>query len=340
MTVLRTLVGLAVSLALISGTAIAQKKPARPQPPRPKPGILGTTQLAGDNGQVGTTYTIGPKNSQLNLTLESAQFALRYPTAMDGIGTIVAEPGKRVLVLTFTVQNPLKKEQLLSYDSFHFTVVSPDDQNFDYTGNPIHPERKNNGETMLKPAQKARFIIPVVIHPKGPVNKLMIQRFDATPVLRYDLRSKVKPLTGVFAGDAGETVLDEGAAKFGESFEIGPFDVTVEAPAALDVKELLETRADDNSILYALNMTVKNPTLSKHILETGTFLLTAKNADGEKIEINAGLFSASAPRNITGEMEPGQVMRVRLVGPLPKDFKPTEMGFQLTAGRKISFKMP
>jgi hypothetical protein len=340
MKTLKTLTAIAAGLALASVPASAQKKPVKPQPPKPKPGVLGTTQLAGDNGQIGTTYTIGPKDGQLNLTLESAQFALRYPTTIEGFGSMVAEPGKRLLILTFTAQNPRPVEQHLSYDSFYFTVVSPDDQNFNYSFTPVHPERKGDGATLLKPAQKARFVIPIYVHPKGPVNKLMVQRHDATPVLRYDLRGKVKPLTGVFAADSGETALDEGTAKFGEAFEFGQFDITVEPPVALEAKEMLETRADESSTLYAIGLTVKNPTLIKHILESGTFLMTAKNADGEKIEVHAGLFANSATRYITGEMDPNQTMRVRLIGPMPNDFKPTEIGLQLSGGRAVLFKMP
>jgi len=173
--------------ALIVTPSLAQQKPA-PKPvakppvkstPRP---VLGTVPMPGDNGQIGTTYSMGDKGTELNLTLDSAEFVLLAPMVDD---TIVANEEQKILLLTFTVQNPLKTEANLSYTSFAFTAVAPDDKNSEFGGWLYHPERKTRFETSLKPAQKVKAVMAFPIHAKGPVNKLIVKRGSA-PVLRYD----------------------------------------------------------------------------------------------------------------------------------------------------------
>ena len=63
--------------------AQAKKKPAAKKPaakkPAPKkaggPVVLGTTQLPGEFGKLGTTYTIGKRNP-INFTLKSADYSV------------------------------------------------------------------------------------------------------------------------------------------------------------------------------------------------------------------------------------------------------------------------
>jgi hypothetical protein len=123
------------SLALIASLAIAQNKPKPQAPAKPKPTATsptkGTVQLPGDNGKIGVTYQLGEKESEMHFTLESAEFASRLATAEDDI---ISQPERRLLVLTFTAQNPQKLEMGLTWNTFQFTVVSPDDQNFDHEG--------------------------------------------------------------------------------------------------------------------------------------------------------------------------------------------------------------
>ncbi|RYD41085.1 MAG: DUF4352 domain-containing protein, partial [Verrucomicrobiaceae bacterium] len=157
----------AASLLVFGGQA-----PKKPQAPKPQP-KLGQVQMAGDNGAIGTTYSVGDKGTELNFTLDSAEFVLRAPMAED---TVVAEKEKKILLLTFTVANPQKNEQNFLYSSFHFTAVAPDDENSEYDGYYYHPDRKTRFDTTLKPAQKVKAVIAFPIHGKGPVNKLIVKR--------------------------------------------------------------------------------------------------------------------------------------------------------------------
>jgi hypothetical protein len=125
------LTGIAIALLGIHATATAQTTPPRvPKPPVAAP-TKGTAQLPGDNGKIGTTYQLGDKDQELHFTLESAQFAPFYKTPEGS--AVIAGAEQRLLVLTFFVQNPQKKDMGVSFGSFQFTAVSPDDKNFKNT---------------------------------------------------------------------------------------------------------------------------------------------------------------------------------------------------------------
>src|SRR5687768_14055156 len=69
---------------------------------------LGTVQMPGDNGKVGTIYQLGPKGTELHFTLDSAAIATRYK-AVDT--NLIAGKAERLLILSYTVHNPLKTDQ-------------------------------------------------------------------------------------------------------------------------------------------------------------------------------------------------------------------------------------
>ena len=48
--------------------------------------------------------------------------------------SLVAGESQRILILNFTVQNPQKEEMSLGATTFGFTAVSPDDENFNFSG--------------------------------------------------------------------------------------------------------------------------------------------------------------------------------------------------------------
>src|SRR5262245_6636852 len=92
---------------------------------KPEPAV----QMPGDNGKDGIPYVMGEKDQALVYTLEKAEFASRTFLADDAV---FAEPDQRLLVLSFAVQNPGKADMQFNGAAFKFTVVSPDDKNYEY----------------------------------------------------------------------------------------------------------------------------------------------------------------------------------------------------------------
>ena len=110
-----------VSLPTLALAQTAKPKPKTAPPAAPQTGgpiVLGTRQLPGDFGKLGTTYTIG-KESPLNLTLTGAEYTTDhwiYESAFAGVLHSQPKADEKFLLMRLTVQNPTQKPLALSPD--------------------------------------------------------------------------------------------------------------------------------------------------------------------------------------------------------------------------------
>jgi hypothetical protein len=277
-------------------------------------------QMPGDNGKVGVPYVLGPKGQEFVFTLEKAEFASR---AFIYDSAVFAQENQRVLIVTFAVQNPGKADRFFQGNAFKFTVVSPDDKNYTPSGYVYHPETLETISTQLKPAQKIRAFFAVAIHPKGVVNKLIVQPASG-PVLRYDLRGKVKPMTDVFASENGIDTLDVGKAKVGPPFGLGYFDFAME--------KLEESAAEsggfkpgDGNKLFIATMTVKNVSKTKPTFAQNYLVSKLVDENGEEMRL-LGMAKMSGPEPPAHQnFDLGQQLRFRLVFEGPSAAKPVNL---------------
>lgn len=292
-------------VAALSLNASAQKPKTAPA----QKTSVGTVQMPGDNGKLGTTYQLGAKGDQLNFTLEKAEFASRF-ISKDKV--FFAPEGKRLLVLTYAVQNPRNEDMLFFEQSFKFTVVSPDDENYEFEDYVFHPDRRDRLNLQLKPAQKIRAVAVIPIHARGPVNKLIVMRGEKNPVLRYDLRDKVKAQTGAFAAAEGLEMSDVGSALPGIPFELGPFDITLEKVE--DVATAIgEYEPGDGKKLVVATVTVKNASMSPTELHYSILTPTLKDTDGSEAEYAFALLKMTSGDQLNVRIEPGEQVRARLL---------------------------
>jgi hypothetical protein len=280
------------------------------------PPAQGAVQMPGDNGKVGTPYLLGRKGEELVFTLEKAEFASRAFLAFDA--RFPAEK-QRLLVLTYAVQNPGTSDRPFFDQSFSFTVVSPDDQNFvcdGIAGNgaaAIHPDRRDRLNLQLKPAQKVRAIAVISMHPKGPVNKLIVQRGKGTPVLRYDLKEKVKPMTGAFADNGGNDMREVGSALMTQVVDLGPWDVTIEKMAD-EPGPIGEFSPDTGQKYVVLTVAVKNAALTPYPLNDYLIITKMTDADGSDIGSAQHWVKGSTPEAFPAmTVEPGAQVRFRML---------------------------
>lgn len=316
------LLGSVVALTSL-GAAQTKKTPVKP---KPKPGqtrpTLGTVQLPGDNGQVNTAYSMGNKGDELNFTLDTAEFADR---AQFADGTTFPTADQKLLLLTFTVQNPQKRDMYLTWNTFKFTVVSPEDQNQEFGGYLYHPTQRTRYESTLKPAQKVKATIAIPIHAVGPVNKLMVRRGKA-PILRYDLRGKVKPLTGPFATNEGIDIAKEGAGALNTPVALGQLDWTFESVEAVD-GPIGNYKAREGEKVYIVTATAKNSGLMKFNVTWNTLRPTMKDADGEPFEWKQDFVGMNSNKTISTELEPNDSIRAKFVFTGPANAKPAKLSF-------------
>lgn len=297
---------------------------------KPKP----SGQMAGGAGKIGIPYKVGAKDNELQFTLEKAEFATRFMIDTD---TVVADADHRLLVITFGVQNPGKTDRQFDSNSFKFTVVSPDDENFVVEAQVVHPDRRNPLGMNLKPTQKIHAIAYVKIHPQGPVNKLIVQRGEKTSVLRYDLHDLVKPLTSPFAADKGNGSINPGVAEIKTPFELGPFDFTVDSIE--EMPKVSDWDPGDGKKVVVFHLTMNNVSMIKW-WSTGNYQYKLYDEDGDSMD-PAAIAKNSSDENFFTNPEAGAVLKYRVMFYAPAAAKFTKLVLNdLPSGRSVTIAMP
>jgi hypothetical protein len=321
-----------LSLTIVS-MVLAVTANAQGSKPQPKPAQAGpATPMPGQGGKIGTPYRLGPKGKELHFTLERAEFATRFMIDSD---TICANPDHRLLVLTFAVQNPAKTDTMLNEREFKMTVVSPDDENYVVENAIVQPDRRTAINMALKPAQKVRAMAYVMIHPQGPVNKLIVERGTGNPVLRYDLHDLVKPLTGPFALDKVGSI-NPGVGVLKVPFELGPFDFT------FDSMEVVPGWGDynpgDGKKVVVFHMVMNNVSMIKW-WSTGNYSYKLFDDDGDELAPPA-ILKNSSDENFYTNPEPNNPTKYRVLFYVPAAAKLTK--FVLTdsqSGRSVAIPL-
>ncbi len=218
--------GLATLAAVMGGVAAgaAKKKPPAPQ----KRVVQGTSQLKGDQGELGLTYTLG-KESPINFTLKSCEYLAERKRI--GADYYVPTAEEKLLVVHFTLQNPQPSERGVGWSVCSFTAVDATDTNREYPQN-IGVESTQEALSLdLKPAQKLDAYTIITVPARGEVPKLIVKAQDQL-VIRYDLRKKVKGLAAPFgdpADKSGATALADVPAVVGTYCPVGMWDARLDS---------------------------------------------------------------------------------------------------------------
>ena len=164
----------AAGLALLCAAAAANPAFARNKKPATKPGkpvkpaggpvVLGTTQLPGDFGKLGTTYTIGAREP-INFTLKTAEYSVTPFTVCNN--TYVPKGDEKLLVLHYTVHNPVPREQSYHWSGIRFTAVDARDTNHDYIQAVAREGENQPLSISLKPAQKLEVVDAILVPAEG-----------------------------------------------------------------------------------------------------------------------------------------------------------------------------
>lgn len=309
------------AMLCLTVTAMAAKPATKSKPnPKQKPttnhATKGTTQLNGMYAQIGSTYTLG-KASPINITLKSAEFTVAQVVIGDQVYFPSAE--EKLLVLHYTLHNPLAEEQLARYDTFSATAVDSKNENHEYTQDFGVEATKLALSMNLKPAQKVDGYALIKVPAKGEIPKLILASSDNL-VLRYDLRGKVKPLAAPFAdpSDAtGASALSTAPAKVGESYPLSNFDFALNGTSFSD-KALPDSEPAEGNRYLVVSVTAKNVAPTEQLVRYDTFRAVVKDTDDADIE-SGDVLLASRNAPASTELKPGQEMKVRIFFEVPKD---------------------
>lgn len=285
--------------------------------------VAGTTQLAGGEGEFGKTYTLG-KTSPLNFTLRSAEYTVSRVTV--GTSVYAPEASEKLLVLHYTVQNPNQRDIGVSWDSFKFTVVDAKDVNHVFDNYVAREGTTENYDVRLKPAQKVDLVAAWAVPASGVIPKLIVERERSAPVLRYDLRGKVKSLPAPFADPSdptGATALEVVPAKAGTYYPMQKFDMRLESVSYSSEPMNKQAPAEGKQYLIA-TLSIKNacgPTAREANFNYDSFKFELKDADGEKQEFDGYLIKAARDERADGKLKPGEEYRFRIYFELPQEVK-------------------
>lgn len=315
------------------------KTVATTKPAAGGPIVLGTKQLPGDFGKLGQAYTVG-KESPINVTLKSAEYTVEPFNTQSS--TLIPKADEKLLVLHYTVHNPLPKEQTCDSRTFRFTAVDASDVNHEGSAIVAREGERTEVQVSLKPAQKLDVVTAIVVPAQGVVPKLILQRETDAPVIRYDLRDKVKPLADPLADTAdatGATARAVVPTTAGVFVPIGIFNVRLDGVADTTDTLYRQTPNAGGHFLVA-TLTMKNPTTKPQPLYGHHFESSLIDTDGEKTAYNHMMLMSKRDDLVGSMVEPGAEAKVRIFFPMPKDATGKTLNFTHgSKGRAVAWDL-
>jgi hypothetical protein len=284
--------------------------------------VQGTTQLAGGEGVIGKTYSLGKSTNALNFTMTNLEYSL-LPVTM---GTYVYAPkaGEKLLVLRYAVQNPQKAELGVAWDAFKFTAVDAKDVNIVFNNYVARDGTTEVYSARLKPAQKISLLAAFAVPAAGAIPKLIVDRNDGSSVLRFDLRGKVKPLVAPFADPSDSS----GASALGEvPAQIGTFypgmNLGMKLEGAAFSQDKMDGKTPDAGKRYLIaTFTIRNilgGNANPVRFDYSRFKFELRDVGGDKQVFGGYLIKAARDERTDGSLKSGEEYRFRVYFALPSD---------------------
>jgi Copper amine oxidase N-terminal domain len=284
--------------------------------------VQGTAQLAGGAGELGKTYSLGKTDNALNFTLKSAEYSLAPVTV--GSDVYATKATEKLLVLHYTVQNPQKREMNVYYGSFLITAVDDKDVNHRFDNYIAREGTSTKYDVSLKPAQKIDLYLAFAVPASGMVPKLIVERGDSSPVVRFDLRGKVKALPSSLADPAdksGASVLAEIPARPGQFYPMQKLGVRLES-AAFSKDRLGDKPPADGKRYLVATFAIRNllPSGAPAVeFDYSNFKIKLQDADGERQEFGEYILKLARDEKARGTLNSGEEYKFRVYFTLPGD---------------------
>ncbi len=307
---------LTVLLFVVSSAAHAQPAKKAALKPQPQPGVRGTTQLAGDVGHLGVTYTL--PDSPWNFTLKSAEFTV----GRVSIGNTVYAPqaDQKLLLLRYTVQNSDSGEHGIAWNSIHFAVVDPTNVNRDCIEDAGNAATHATLDQSLLPGQKVDVYTAIPIPAKGTAPKLLMS-WGGSRIVRYFLADQLDRLPAPFADPAdpsGASALTEVPAEAGRYYPLLNLDAQL-ISTAYTTQTLAGNECPEGKRFFVATLRVKNQAPAKVPCQYSTFKTRLLCSDGDRIDYNDYLLKATGDETFDRELDPGEEVTVRVFFELSKE---------------------
>ena len=335
----------ATAPAFAQGTTSSAKMTGRiratmkipPKSPPQQPPVKGTTQMAGDNGKIGVTYTLGKGIDAINFTLLRAEYVTRVVTR-DRI--FIANEDEKLLVLHYTAQNPNARESSFNWSALRFTAVDSENVNREGVGLAGKEGTPDIYALSLKPGQKIDVFTLLKLPASATIPKLIVQRHSTLPVLRLYLKPEdIKGLPAPFGDPADANGAIARADVPGEKdiyYPHNDLDVKV-VDAKYEPGNLDNLRPTAGNQFYIVTVSLKNATTRPMRLGWPIVDSKLKTVDGETIN-RKGLIMPRRTDSLTGELEPGEEFTARFYYQIPKDAQVAKVSiWQGGKGRRLTY---
>ena len=271
------------------------------------PATQGTTQLAGDVGEIGKTYTLAlGLPDALNFTLTKLEYSAGHFVLEDE--DLITRDNK-FLILYATVQNPQKsgevganKVSLSGVDSNNKTII-PVQNWFDL-------KTRKATYIGLKPGQKLEIFTYIPLDNGASLPKLIVN--NVNKVIRFDLTGKIKGLDSVLADPKTPNIaLETLNGTLGEAYPGYHFDFTIDGFAYSD-SSTGGVAVPDGGRLLVVNFTIKGTGPKKVGFGGYNMVSTLSDTDHQIINLEA-LLLASRDAEFNTTLSAGQSSSGRFI---------------------------
>lgn len=321
---------LALSLAIVTAGNAQTSKTQKPTTKPENKATKGTVQMAGDNGKLNTTYTIGRVDS-INITVTDIRFSISREIVGNNVYS--ANKDEKLMVIDFVAHNPNKAPIQFNGSVLKFTGVDQESVNRDHT---YFFTRAKTGEifnAQLLPAQKVELRTVIVVPAVGTVPKLILEHRRGGPVLRIDTRTYIKPLDKVYADptdESGMTAAKTIAALTDTYYPLSAIDIKLNAqPVVRHGQKFGPNTTGENHTYASVKFTLKGMAPNPAFLR---FEAEFIDEDGGKHQI-VKFAPPSTEEHFGNRVEKDEEVGVRFVGIVPNAVKIKAIRVVDTSGR-------
>jgi hypothetical protein len=249
---------------------------------------------------------------------------LEYSVGRVNIGTNAHHPlgDEKMLVLHFTVQNPMKRNLNFSSSYLTFLAIDANGVTRPYLGDIAREVTAEPVRIELNPGQKVEAYTAIKVAAFGPVPKIIVRHAYETkaPIVRYDGRGAARKLVAPYVDSAdksGATALKTVPVKIGAWYPVTDyFDARLEK---IDYASTVAGREAGTGKKYCLaTFSLRNGGKRPTNYGQSFFRADLKDADGEKTDYNTSMLKGSRDEEASSTLAPGEEARVRFYWTLPE----------------------
>jgi hypothetical protein len=298
-----------------------------------------TAQLAGGQGALNQMYSLG-KDRPLNFTLKAVELSAVRQTLRT---TYIPKQNEKLVILRFSVQNPQKTDFDLDYADFKFTLVDNKDRNYEVDSYLARDGETQEFSAALKPAQRVDVYMVHAVPADVSLPKLIVQRGGESnaPVIRYDLRGKVKGFTAPFADpkdSSGSTVLETVPGKPGTYYPMGYLDGKF-ISATFSTEPMNKQGPPEGKRYLIATIGVKNAVRQDQNYDYSNFKFSLTDEDGSSEAFDGYLIRANRDERAEGTLKPDAETTFRVYFALSKSTTAKTLTIRERDSRAYSFDL-